>query len=280
MGIQTSLDTIRAAERLVDSMRLADDLAFEASRDSGLRTIRLLCAAIAGEDHIVAIAATHALAQTSGPEADAALTALLDSDRAYLREHAAWAMATRIPQFEAVGRLIGLVSSGGFVGMLAQRTLEHWCLFGAIPIAVGLESALLRTTEPAVRLRLVETLGLIADPIARGPLLQAASDDAEGEDVRVAAIAALGDRRGDPEIADALADLSCEEGEVGAAARLACVDLAFSSPTDAVGHDDLTIVQLFLHADIDPELSQSGSGDNGGIATLLVHLGDALTAVA
>jgi glycosyltransferase involved in cell wall biosynthesis len=35
---------------------------------------------------------------------------------------------------------------------------------------------------------------------------------------------------------------------------------------------------MFLHADIDPELSKAGSGDNGGIATLLVRLGNALTA--
>ena len=36
------------------------------------------------------------------------------------------------------------------------------------------------------------------------------------------------------------------------------------------------MAQLFLHADIDPRLSSAGSGDNGGIATLLVRLGDAL----
>ena len=40
----------------------------------------------------------------------------------------------------------------------------------------------------------------------------------------------------------------------------------------------LSVVQLFLHADIDAALSHSGRGDTGGIATLLVHLGDALVA--
>src|SRR5213078_5269044 len=38
------------------------------------------------------------------------------------------------------------------------------------------------------------------------------------------------------------------------------------------------VAQLFLHADIDRDLTQVGSGDNGGIATLLVRLGDALVA--
>ena len=40
----------------------------------------------------------------------------------------------------------------------------------------------------------------------------------------------------------------------------------------------LTVAQLFLHADIDGSLRHAGKGDTGGIATLLVHLGDALAA--
>ncbi len=37
-----------------------------------------------------------------------------------------------------------------------------------------------------------------------------------------------------------------------------------------------TVAQLYLHADIDGTLSHAGQGDTGGIATLLVQLGDAL----
>lgn len=40
----------------------------------------------------------------------------------------------------------------------------------------------------------------------------------------------------------------------------------------------LTVAQVFLHADIDRDLTHAGQGDNGGIATLLVRLGDALVA--
>lgn len=40
----------------------------------------------------------------------------------------------------------------------------------------------------------------------------------------------------------------------------------------------LTVAQLFLHADIDGSLRYAGKGDTGGIATLLVQLGDALVA--
>ena len=39
---------------------------------------------------------------------------------------------------------------------------------------------------------------------------------------------------------------------------------------------DRTVAQLFLHADIDGALTHAGRGDTGGIATVLVHLGDAL----
>jgi glycosyltransferase involved in cell wall biosynthesis len=39
--------------------------------------------------------------------------------------------------------------------------------------------------------------------------------------------------------------------------------------------DGLTVAQLFLHADLDRDLTWTGKGDNGGIATLLVRLGDA-----
>lgn len=39
---------------------------------------------------------------------------------------------------------------------------------------------------------------------------------------------------------------------------------------------DLSVAQLFLHADIDGSLAHAGRGDTGGIATLLVHLGNAL----
>ena len=61
---------------------------------------------------------------------------------------------------------------------------------------------------------------------------------------------------------------------------LALLDLeAAARPCEPSGRtDSLTVAQLFLHADIDPALSSAGAGDNGGIATLLVRLGDALVA--
>jgi len=275
MGIQPSLDAVNDAENLIDAMRLADDLAFEASRNSGIRTIRVLASAVSGDNQVSAIAATHALAQIFDEQADVLLSAVLSSERGFLREHAAWALSSRLPRFDTMGRLIGMIADGGFAGMLAQRTLEQWSAKTPDHIAVGLEGALLGVDEPAQRARIVETLGLVRTHISKRTLVRIARDSGEHELARVAAVAALGQRHGDSEIATVLETLATLDGHLGDTARLSLLDLSdeLSSHTGTGG---LTVAQLFLHADIDASLSQAGSGDNGGIATLLVRLGDAL----
>lgn len=51
-----------------------------------------------------------------------------------------------------------------------------------------------------------------------------------------------------------------------------------STITDSERGRGLTVCQLFLHSELDGSLLHVGQGDTGGIATLLVHLGDALLA--
>ena len=278
MGIQTSLDAVAQSERLIDAMRLADDLAFEASRDGGARTIRVLTTAMKTDDSLVAIAATHALAQVFDEQVDIALSGLLSDDRRFLREHSAWVLGSRLPRFDTIGRLIAQVAEGGFSGMLAQRTLEHWSASTPEHVAVGLEGALLGIREPGSRARVIETLGLVRHRMAGLPLLRIARDPGEEEVVRVAAISALGQRHGHQEIAVYLDSLARGDGILADVARLALVDLSAASEEFNDSRSGLTVAQLFLHADIDAELTQAGSGDNGGIATLLVRLGDALIA--
>ncbi|VXC08183.1 glycosyltransferase [Frigoribacterium sp. 9N] len=296
MGIQTSLDAIHEADRLVDSMRLADDLALDAARTGGARTIRVLRGALGSPDQLVAIAATNALAQVFDEQADVVLSDLLSSDRTFLREHAASALSQRLPRYDTVGRLIGLVVAGGFTGMVAQRTLEQWSSAAPAVVGVALEGALIGVHEPDARYRLVETLGLVRARITSRPLLTIARDRGEDEHVRVAAVSALGQRRGDQAVAAVVHELARHDGYLGDVARLSAIDL--SAPDEVpdghrvhdrgvedgpdgdhpAGRDGLTIAQLFLHADIDAGLTHAGSGDNGGIATLLVRLGDALAA--
>ncbi|WP_421733938.1 glycosyltransferase [Cellulomonas sp.] len=279
MGIQTSLDALRAADQIVDAMRLADELAFESSRDPGVRTLRVLTAALDDDDQLVVIAAVHALGTIADDEASRALVRLLSSERLFVREHAAWVLGSALPRAEAVARLIGMTADGGFGGMLAQRTLEQWSTGAPEPVAVGLETALLGVRDPAARARVVETLGLVRHVIAVRPLLALAADHDEAEQVRAAAVASLGRRPGDHAVLALLDGLACGADALADVARLALVDIAAqTSPDRESARDGLTVAQLFLHADIDAGLSAAGVGDNGGIATLLVRLGDALVA--
>jgi glycosyltransferase involved in cell wall biosynthesis len=278
MGIQTSLDELRATTHIVDAMRAADELAFVASRNGGVRTVRVLASTLDGDDQLVAIASVHALAQVFDDTADDVLSGLLSSDRGYLREHAAWAFSARLPRFDTIARLISLVVDGGFSGMIAQRTLQQWASSAPDQVAIGLESALVGVREARARTRIVESLGVARGRIATAALLRIAADETEPEEVRVSAVAGLGDRSGDERSVDLVGRLATTDGFVGDAARLALVDLTASPVVRAPWQTGLTVAQLFLHADIDPALTRAGSGDNGGIATLLVRLGDALAA--
>lgn len=279
MRIQSCLDAVKKAVRLVDALRLADELAVEAGRDGGVRNLRLLRSTISGPDQVAAIAAIHALAQVNDEEADRLLAELLSSGQGFIREHAAWAHGSRTPRSKSVGRLIGLVHTGGFAGMLAQRTLEDWAATVPETITVGLEGALLGVVDEAGRYRLVETLGLVEHETAIHLLERIARDTREAEDVRVAAVVALGQHACSEDTTTYLEAISREDGLLAQAARLTLADLAETPaprPDPGIPGQGLTIAQLFLHADIDAHLSHAGSGDTGGIATLLVRLGDAL----
>ena len=289
MGVQTAMDDVLDAPTIVKALLAADDLAFEAGRDPSVRTLRVLSAALAGTDDIAAIAAVHALAEMHDDEAQRQLAGLLSDERPFIREHAAWALGQSLPRPEAVGRLLALVAAGGFTGMLAQHTIERWSGQASDTIAIGIEAALLGITDAAPRAALVETLGLVPQPVAARLLREVASDPAEHDAVRATAIAALGQRRDTAGLEEELGALLATGGPLAPIARLALIDLdpipgastappAFRpSPPDRMPRT-LTVAQLFLHADIDPALSAAGAGDNGGIATLLVRLGDALIA--
>ncbi|MFJ4045315.1 glycosyltransferase [Microbacterium sp. NPDC089987] len=274
MGIQTAMDRITGSTSIIEAMRAADDLAFEAGRDPGVRTLRVLTAALSADDDLAGIAAVHALAEMNDEEAARLLSSLLSSPRPYIVEHAADALGRRPARPEAVGRLVRLVAEGGFAGMLAQHTLEKWSTGAAELLAVALEAACTGTLPHDARARLVETMGLVRHPLAVRPLRVWATDVSAPPTVREAAVAALGQRR-EPGAISTLEGIVVEGGELGDLARLALID-AEPAPIARESGEGLTVAQLFLHADVDSALSAAGAGDNGGIATLLVRLGDAL----
>ncbi|HET8989001.1 MAG TPA: glycosyltransferase, partial [Humibacillus sp.] len=141
----------------------------------------------------------------------------------------------------------------------------------------------------AARSRLVETLGLVPGDATQALLRAVALGDLEDLTTRATAISALGDppptreRRENgftPSMStvSVLTMLAAQPGALSPVAQLALDDLrAVAQPRSTTPVDgDRTVAQLFLHADIDGALTQAGRGDTGGIATLLVHLGDGL----
>ncbi|MFP7760243.1 glycosyltransferase [Marisediminicola sp. LYQ85] len=282
MGTHTSLDELRGAASILDGIRLADDLTVAASRDGGARAVRLLAdAAVDDSDQLTAIAAIHALGRVFDETADEHLVRLLDHDAAFVREHTVWALGSRLPRLDAVTTLVSLVTRGGFEGMLAQRTLELWGASMPAPLALAIDTALLGVRDPGERARLIETIGVLPGRIADRALLRVAIDADEPDAARAAAISALGDRPATDRTLREIADLARGDDELSSVARLALLDLTAepAEPRDTdTDTDGLTVAQLFVHADIDGDLTRVGAGDNGGIATLLVRLGDALVA--
>ena len=279
MGPHTALDVMRQSETILAGIRCADDLTVASSRDGGARAVRLLAsAATDSSDQLTAIAAVHALARIFDDTADDVLVPLLSHDSGFLREHAAWAFGVRLPRLDAIAGLVNMVNVGGFSGMIAQRTLEQWSASAADSVALALEGALLGVRDAGGRARLVETLGLVPGRIPERFLRAVARDDTEQVETRVAAVAGLGDRAPNDVNIALVTDLSFGTGDLADVARLALFDLTVPTYPRPPWSHGTTIAQLFLHADIDGELSRVGSGDNGGIATLLVRLGDALVA--
>ena len=148
MGTHTTLDTMRQTRSSLDGIRCADYLTIAASRDGGIRAVRLLAqAATDPGDQLTAIAAIHSLGQVFEESADDVLVSLLTHDSLFIREHAAWAFGARLPRFEALSGLLSMVVDGGFSGMLAQRTLEQWGSSVPEHVALALEGALIGVDE-------------------------------------------------------------------------------------------------------------------------------------
>ncbi|HEV2796743.1 MAG TPA: glycosyltransferase [Nocardioides sp.] len=278
LSLQRALDEAQQAPFVIDVLRSGDRLATAAAREGGPGSVRLLSSVIDVPDELTAVAAVHALARVFDDGADAVLTELLSHPRLFLREHASWALEARLPRLDAIGKLVEVVVSGGFSGVLAQRTLAQWSASAPEQAALAIEDALTGSAGPTVRCRLVETLGLVPGPIADRALLRLAVATGEHPTVQLTAVAALGDRAPQAAAVAAVRDLTTADGELGAVARLAAVDLGIDPVERGVAGTGLTVAQLFLHADIDRDISRAGAGDNGGVATLLVRLGDALAA--
>jgi glycosyltransferase involved in cell wall biosynthesis len=274
------LGAVRSAPTILDAIRLARELDRRvAGAPPGAAGIARLEASIDDtDDTLTAIAAIHALGHVADDAAAALLVERLTDPRAFVREHAIGALAAGSGRPLDRRLLLGavrLVVEGGLTGMLAQLAVERLASRpGAdAPWARAIQSGTGAAADPAVRARLVETLGLVPGPVATDALVAIAGNSTEGLAVRAAALGALGDRR---EVSpDVVREVAPADGPLGPVASLAVHDLEDRGRRGrrTAGR---RIAQVFLHAELDAELLSAGVGDTGGIATLLVRLGDSL----
>ena len=275
MDLRASIAAVASAPTLLEGMRAADDLACAAA-SAGSDAVPTLRSTVRGADPLTAIAAVHALGACADTTAGEALTDLLGDERPHVAEHALDALRLVPVVDRALPTLVRRCAGGGFPGMLAQRTLEHWAVQDPDRVRAALVAGLAAASDVEEQARLVETVGLVPGTASSRLLTGFASGEVEQPVVvRRAALAALGEGpAADPGAEELLLSYSRCVGPLAETARLALHDL-FPGP-DALVPDAPAVAQLFLHADVDGQLHQSGRGDTGGIATLLVQLGDAL----
>ncbi len=285
-AVTAALTAVGEAPSIVEALRRIEDVQAGATLADVASAQVLGEAAAQPRDQVLAIAAVHGLGSLPDAAGHPALLALLDAGPAHIREHAAWALGAGPPVAAAMDHLTTMVATGGFPGMLAQRTLEQWAELSPTHIRQGIGRALAAASDVGARSRLVETLGLVPGRPGVETLVALATDVAEEPAVRAAALGALGDVTTADDIDDVLAlnGVADGQGALADVARAAVHDSwSTAGPVEVLTTEDvpaasagLTVVQLFLHAEIDAELSHAGQGDTGGIATLLVQLGDAL----
>lgn len=282
--MDASLDDIRNAPTILAGMHLSLDVAsMAARRRAAAHELAALDRAIDDPmDTLTAIAAIHIAGGLEGDPATRLLLDRLDDPRPFAREHAILALGARGGRrldARAAAALVDAIVDGGLIGMAAQLTIERLARQPrpSVEWPQILARAIDRTDDGEVRARLVESVGLVPGDIAMAILARTARDAAEPEPARIAAIAALGDRPGTAALGT-VRELARHDGSIGSTARLATHDLVASRRSAAGRGSGLRIGQVYLHAELDADLTTAGIGETGGIATLLVRLGDALVA--
>ena len=284
----TALDRVAGAGSILEAIRVtplavAETVGAAERSAPRARSIvgQLLAAVRDPSDAVTGIAAVHALAAIPGSLADRALADVLRSGSGPLPAHAAWASARRSQAVDLLDPLVDVLISGGLGGMHAQAALAQWALTEPWLVAAALRRGLGRASGPGGRRHVIETLGLVPDDRVLSDLASVAVDNSEADIVRMAAIAAFGDRfrapmppsisalaRGDDRVADAVRlAMSDRQRSVGSTG----IRSSQRTRSKAAVGGGLRVAQVHLGAVLDPDLLHSGMGDTGGIATLLVR---------
>ena len=268
---------IASSRDLLELLRASADLhraCAAAAPTGGLVDEALELAAV---DSFATLAAIEALAAIRHPAAADALVSFLHHDAPIVARHASWRLAATEPIDAAMVTLVHRLSLGGIDTMHAHRTLRRWAVDEPGLVLASIHDLLPTVDRAGGRARLVDLMGAIDHPTAEAGLLLVAQDGAEAPTVRAAAVGALGHRA----VAGAepiLRTLAMVDDELGLNAALALDELdsqRCSRPLRRSSHG-LHIAQLTMTGELDRGLSSGGKGDTGGVASLIVSLGEAL----
>ena len=123
----SAINAVVNEPRLSLALRRADELRLSAALAPRPAAVaRCLAEVIRDGDDVSALAAIHAIGAVADDVADSVLIGIVAEGVEPYAAHAAWSLAARRPQPEAVGPLLQLFMGGGFPAMLAERTLIEW----------------------------------------------------------------------------------------------------------------------------------------------------------
>ncbi|MCY7301117.1 MAG: glycosyltransferase [Ilumatobacteraceae bacterium] len=123
----SAINAVVNEPRLSLALRRADELRLSATHAPRPAAVaRCLAEVIRGGDDLSVLAAIHAIGAVADDLADSVLIGIVAEGVEPYAAHAAWSLAARRPQPEAVGPLLQLLTGGGFPAMLAERTLIEW----------------------------------------------------------------------------------------------------------------------------------------------------------
>ncbi|HQZ36836.1 MAG TPA: hypothetical protein PK020_20585, partial [Ilumatobacteraceae bacterium] len=123
----SAIDAVVNEPRVSLALRWADELRLTAARAPRPAAVaRCLRELIRSGDDVSALAAIHAIGAVADDMADRVLVDIVADGVEPYAAHAAWSLAARRPQRDAVRPLLQLFMGDGFPAMLAERTLIEW----------------------------------------------------------------------------------------------------------------------------------------------------------
>jgi glycosyltransferase involved in cell wall biosynthesis len=268
------LDELVGSNDFIRMMRRSAELAAVAGRSPAPAQLAHDLRSFADHGSLHALLAIESLAVVAHDSSDEALIDFLSDPAPIVRRHASWRLGQRLPTHRALTPLLAQLVVGGIDTMHAHRTLRQWAAICPQLIVAGIDRSLAVNAGTEGRARLVDLLGAIDG--TTDALLDVAVDRDDATSARIAAVGALGERA-EAAVEATLMQLARTDDEVGAHAALALHDLttADTSPTQRVD-GGLRLAQLVLAGGLDGQLSLGGRGETGGVASLLVSLGEAL----